>query len=306
MDKDKVVFIVGPTSSGKTRVAVELARRLNGEVISCDSMQVYRDMDVITRPPGGDIVENIPCHLTRSISPEEEYNAARFQKEAKRTIADILFRDHVPLVAGGTGLYMKALIDGIFAAPPEDKELREELKKEAEEKGEVVLHERLKRIDPETADKLHPNDTRRIIRALEVYELTGRTISSKKEETEGGITSQYDYRIFGMELARDLLYERINKTVEKMFDEGLLEEVKKLRKRDLSKTAAKALGIKEISSYLEGATGLEGAAEELKKNTRQYAKRQLTWFRADKRIEWVDADRDTPEIVRDILGRLNE
>jgi tRNA dimethylallyltransferase len=299
----KIIFIVGPTSSGKTDVSVKLAEKLNGEIISCDSMQVYKDMDVITRVPGDDILSKVPHHLIKKIPPEEEYNVARFIEEAAALIDQIIARSKLPVIAGGTGLYMKSLIDGLFSSPPEDKDLREELKKEAEEKGSEYLHNRLKSVDPESASKLHPNDTRRIIRALEVYELTGEMIHEKKKETEG-ISSKYDCRIFGLELPRDVLYGRINETVEGMFNEGLVKLVEGLRARKLSKTALKALGIKEVSAFLDGQVKLEEAVEELKKNTRRYAKRQLTWFRTDERIHWVDADRDISAIVQDILKEL--
>ncbi len=305
MNNPTVIFIVGPTSSGKTEVALGLARRLDGEIISCDSMQVYKDMDIITRAPAAERAEDVPAYLARCVSPEEEYNAARFAEEAEEAIEDILSRGRIPVVAGGTGLYVKALVDGIFFSPPKDEGLREALKKEAEEKGEVYLHKRLEEVDPETAADLHPNDVKRIIRALEVYELTGETIHDKKKET-AGIGDKYDCRIFGMELERVSLYGRINGTVDRMFDEGLVEEVRELRKKGLSRTAGKALGIKEVGSYLEGDVGLDEAREELKKKTRRYAKRQLTWFRSDKRVKWINAGRDVTEIVEDILRYVNE
>ncbi|MGB3081826.1 MAG: tRNA (adenosine(37)-N6)-dimethylallyltransferase MiaA [Candidatus Omnitrophota bacterium] len=298
--KPKVVFIVGPTSSGKTAVSIKLAEKVNGEIISCDSMQIYKDMDVITRVPPDRVLSKVPHHLIKKISPEEEYSVARFTREAANLIDQIISRGKLPIIVGGTGLYMKSLIDGLFSSPPEDKDLREEFKKEAEGKGSEYLHKRLESVDPETASKLHPNDTRRIIRALEVHELTGETIHEKKKESEG-ISSKYDCRIFGLELPRDALYGRINETVEGMFNEGLVKLVEDLRARKLSKTAFKALGIKEVSAFLDGQVKLEEAAEELKKNTRKYAKRQLTWFRADERIHWVDADRSVDEIVEDIV-----
>jgi tRNA dimethylallyltransferase len=301
--KAKIVFIVGPTSSGKTAVAAKLAKKLKGEVISCDSMQVYRDMDIITRVPGEELLSCVPHHLVKVIVPEEEYSAAKFAEQASGLIEKISGKGGLPVVAGGTGLYMKSLIDGLFSAPPQDEDLREELKKEAEEKGGEYLYGRLKEVDPETALKLHPNDIRRVIRALEIYELTGETIHEKKKEP-GGIWAKYDCRIFGMELPRDVLYGRINEAVEKMFGEGLVELVKNLRGRKLSKTASKALGIKEVCAFLDGKADLDETVGELKKNTRRYAKRQLTWFRADERVEWVDANRDSDDIAGDILGRL--
>ena len=257
-------------------------------------------MDIITRVSGDEALSDVSHYLVKTISPEEEYSAARFIEESTGFIEQIVSKGKVPVIVGGTGLYMKSLVDGLFSSPPKDEDLREELEREAEEKGGEYLYRKLEEVDPETASRLHPNDIRRVIRALEVYELTGETINEKKKESEG-ISPEYDCRIFGMEFPRDVLYERINATVEKMFDEGLVELVENLCKRKLSKTASKALGIKEVRAFLNGQTGIDGAVEELKKNTRKYAKRQLTWFRADSRVVWVDANRSVDEIVEDIL-----
>jgi tRNA dimethylallyltransferase len=298
-----VIFIVGPTSSGKTPVAIKLAEELKGEIISCDSMQVYKDMDVITRAPSDKLLLQVPHHLVKELSPEKEYSAAKFTEKASSLIKNILSKGKVPIITGGTGLYMKSLLDGLFPAPPKDEELRKGLEKQAEEEGSECLYRRLEEIDPKTALGLHPNDLRRIIRALEVYELTGETIHDRRRGSKG-IVSEYNCRIFGMELPRDILYERIDKTVNLMFEEGLVEAVKKLNGCKLSSTAVKALGIKEIKAFLGGNISLEDASSELKKNTRRYAKRQLTWFRADKRVEWVDANRDINNIIGDIIGRL--
>ncbi len=301
--KNTVIFIVGPTSSGKSAVAAALAERVGGEVISCDSMQVYRDMDVLTRAPGEEMLARVRHHLVKVLAPEEEYSAARFAEESASLIECVLAEGKIPVVTGGTGLYMKSLVDGIFPSPPKDEELRKNLRELAVQKGNEYLYERLGEIDPETAAKLHPNDTKRIIRALEVYELTGRTICEKKRTTEG-ISSKYDCRIFGLEIPRGMLNRRIGLSVDRMFEKGLVEEVERLKERNLSLTAGKALGIKEISAYLDGRISMKEASEELKKNTRQYAKRQLTWFRGDERIIWIDATRDVAEIVNDIAGRI--
>ncbi|RKY42876.1 MAG: tRNA (adenosine(37)-N6)-dimethylallyltransferase MiaA [Candidatus Makaraimicrobium thalassicum] len=299
----RVLFIVGPTSSGKSAVAVFVAERLNGEILSCDSMQVYKDMDVITHAPGSGLLRRAVHHLIGIVPPEEEFNAARFVEEAGRGIDSIISRGRLPIVAGGTGLYMKALIDGIFPSPPKDESLRRELRRAASEKGRTYLYRQLGEIDPETAARLHPNDLRRIIRALEVYRLTGRTIHEKKTESEG-ISRKYDCRIFVLNIPRKLLYARVDAAVDEMFEKGVVEEVKRLQKRRLSLTAGKALGVGEITAFLRGETSLEKAKEELKKNTRKYAKRQLTWFRADRRVEWIDADRDAADIAEEITGLL--
>lgn len=303
MKKHTIIFIVGQTASGKTRVAAELAKRTNGEVVSCDSMQIYKDMDIITQLPAEEIRLEVPHHLVAFLSPEEEYSAARYAQDAKRVIEDIISRGKGPIFAGGTGLYMKALVDGIFPSPEKDEKYRIELELLAREKGAEHLHRMLEKIDRETAAKLHPNDVRRVIRALEVHKNTGKTTYEKKKETVG-IGDEYEIKIFGLDVPRDILYERINARLDRMFGSGLVSEVEGLLERKLSKTARKALGIKEVAALLAGELETEEAKELLKKNTRNYAKRQLTWFRADKRVEWVDADRPVYEIVEEIIALL--
>ena len=300
--KKTIIFIVGPTSSGKTACSIELADRINGEIISCDSMQVYKDMDLLTHPPSDENLLKAKHYLVKMISPEEEFNVSEFVNKSKTAIEFILSENKVPIIAGGTGLYMKSLVDGIFSSPPKDAEFREELEKKALEKGNEYLHERLKKVDPAAAEKLHQNDIKRIIRALEVYELTGETINEKKKDSEG-IKDKYDCKFFGLSLPREVLYERINRSVDAMVENGLVDMVKDLRNKKLSRTADKALGVKEISSFLDGEIGFDRAIEELKKNTRRYAKRQLTWFRGDERVIWIDASRAPEEITNDILER---
>jgi len=298
-DRPSIIFIVGPTSSGKSKVAVELAKRIGGEIFSCDSMQVYRDMDVINQAPAEEIMSGVKHHIVRVIPPEEEFSAAKFAQMAEQAVGSIISSGKVPIGAGGTGLYIKSLVDGIFESPPKDPGLRERLKQTAAQNGKEYLHVQLEKIDPETAGKLHPNDLRRVIRAFEVYELTGRTIHDKKSEKEG-IAKKYEIRMFGLSLPRKILYDRINSAVDNMFERGIVKEVESLRGRALSLTAGKALGIKEVSSFFDGKRSVEEAKEELKRNTRKYAKRQLTWFRADGRVEWLDADRDPGEIAEEI------
>lgn len=303
--KPLIIFILGPTSSGKSAVASILAEKLKGEVISCDSMQVYRDMDIITQAPREEMTIRAPHHLIRSLSPEEEFSAARFAEEARRNVEEIVSRGNVPVFAGGTGLYVRTLVDGIFEGPSKDEEVRSRLEKEAAEAGTEALHARLREIDPATAGKLHANDKRRIIRALEVWEACGVTMSEMKSRSAGkGIGATSDCRFFGLDVPREDLYSRIDAAVERMFDEGLVAEVKKLMGTRLSRTASQALGIREVSAYLGGIFTLEEAARELKKNTRNYAKRQLTWFRADKRIVWVNAERSAEEIAEEIAADI--
>lgn len=299
----KLSFVLGPTASGKSEVAAELARRIGGEVISCDSMQIYKDMDIITQTPPAALRDSVPHHLVEAIPPEEEFSAARFAVLASEVIEDVISRGKTPVFAGGTGLYVKALLDGLFPAPGKDASIRKELADIAAEKGAGYLHGKLREIDPASADAIEPNNIRRVIRAIEVFRLTGGRFSEKKSGAEGIIDS-YDTRLFGLEVPRDILKKRIGARVEKMFDDGLVEEVKALFARDLGMTAEKALGIKEVRAYLAGQLTMEEAREELKKNTRQYAKRQMTWFRADKRIVWINADRDIDLIAREISEKL--
>jgi tRNA dimethylallyltransferase len=266
-------------------------------------MQVYKGMDVITQAPAKAVLARAPHHLLKFLAPSEEYSAARYAEDAEKVIEDVISRGRVPVFAGGTGLYVKTLVDGIFEAPSKDEGLRRRLEEEAREKGAEYLHARLAQRDPQTAAKLHPNDLRRVIRALEVLELTGRTIHEKKKEREG-ISGEYDIRMFGLDVPREELYACIDKKVDEMFAAGLVGEVEHLIGGDLAATARQALGVKEVSAHLEGAMTLAEATEELKKNTRRYAKRQLTWFRADGRIVWVDAARSAEEIVREIENQI--
>ena len=284
---DKIVAVVGPTASGKTGAAVRLASILNGEIVSCDSMQVYKDMPVLTQCPSEEELAAAGHHLVSHVAPEEEYSAAAFAKEAAAIIESVCRGGRVPIITGGTGLYLKALVDGLFPSPAKNTELRERLLKDAEKEGPSYLYDRLKAADPDTAAKVHPNDAKRIIRALEVFYLTGVPMSVHKKNTEG-IKGRYKITMFGINPPRPILYERINARVDRMIENGAVDEVRCLLGRKLSITARFALGIKEITGYIEGEYDMETAKELLKQNTRRYAKRQLTWFRADKRIRWFD------------------
>ena len=284
----ELFFLLGPTAVGKTEVACGVAESLGGEVISCDSMQVYRFMDVGTAKASREIRSKVPHHLLDVVNPDEEFSVSDFRRRALKTIGQIHKRGMVPVIAGGSGLYYKSLIDGLFPAPGRDRRLRQELSEEAEEKGSPFLHKRLKKVDPQAASKIHPNNLRRIIRALEVYSLTGKPISELKKKT-AGIAAKYKIKIVGLNMPRPLLYERIDKRVEGMFKKGLVAEVKRLVKDNLiGPTAAQSLGYKEVLGYLSGQYDREEAVSMLKKNTRHFARRQLTWFRNDKRIKWIE------------------
>jgi len=304
-NRDKLLFIVGPTAIGKSKIAFEAAKRLDAEIISCDSMQIYRNMGIMSQVPSLKWRKRIPHYLVEVLNPSEEYNVAKFREAALRHISCITEKGKTPMIVGGSGLYMKALLDGLFPSPGRDLWLRESLFKEEERKGPGTLYAKLSRVDHKAASKIHPNDTRRIVRALEVYYLTGISITEHKKMTKP-LSSEYDAKIFGLIRPREALYQRINKRGEEMFNKGLVKEVKRISKKTLSMTAAASLGYKEILGYLKGKYSLEEAKELLKQNTRRFAKRQLTWFRADKRIEWVDVDEiGSEEVVEAIAKSLN-
>lgn len=305
MKKPKVIFLVGPTAMGKSDIAVHLAKKIKGEIISCDSMQVYRRMNILTSKPSVSLRRKVAHHLIDILSAQKEYNVARYRQEAIGKVKEVVRRGRIPLFVGGTGLYLSCLIDGIFQAKAENKKIRQRLYRQAESKGSHYLYERLKKKDPRAASKIHPNDTRRIVRALEVFNVTGKPISQLQKERKG-LADEYAIRIFGLNMDRPCLYKRIDARVDKMFRKGLLSEVKKLLKQKISKTASCAIGIKELKGYFDGEYNLEEAKRLMKRNSRLYAKRQLTWFRKDKRIEWIEVgEQERPkEVAKRILGMV--
>jgi len=304
---NKVIFLVGPTAVGKSRIAVYLAKKINAEIISCDSMQIYRGMDIITSKPPASLRRQVKHHLIGTVSPLGEYDVAAYRRDALKKIGQVLRRGKVPLFTGGTGLYVSILVDGIFSVECRDERTRRQLLKAAEEKGNAFLHERLSQIDPEAAGRIHENDTRRIVRALEVFRVSGKPISELQKQRKG-LAVDYDVRTFCLDMPRQALYERIERRVDKMFSSGLADEAEELLRRKLSRTAAQAIGIKEIKGYLDGHYDLDEAKSLIKKNTRQYAKRQLTWFRKDKRVEWIQLEPgEKPSSVADmIIVRLRD
>ncbi|MFH0790848.1 MAG: tRNA (adenosine(37)-N6)-dimethylallyltransferase MiaA [Candidatus Omnitrophota bacterium] len=299
--KKMVVFLVGPTAVGKSEIGVCLSKKLNAEIISCDSMQIYKKMSILTSKPSAVLTSRIPHHLADLVPPSEEYSVSRYYEQAVKKITGITNRGKTPLFVGGTGLYMSILIDGLFKMEPPDKVIREKLYQQAEEEGSLYLYNRLNEVDPQAADKIHPNDTRRIVRALEVYEATGKPISLLQKQ-RSGIADKYDVRIFCLDMQRDKLYQRIEQRVDEMFAKGLIKEVKALLKLKLSKTARCAIGIRELQGYFNGEYDLDEARKQMVHNTCLYAKRQLTWFRKDKRITWINInDNDS---VLDITQRV--
>jgi tRNA dimethylallyltransferase len=298
----KIVFIAGPTAVGKTAVSIHLAKMLDAEIISCDSMQVYKEMDIGTQKPSPAQLGKIPHHMLSIISPSKVFSAADFRKKALRCVKTIEKKGKEVLFAGGTALYMKALIDGLFPAPPADYSLREELLGQENENNKGYLHEKLSNVDMETAKLLHPNDTRRIIRALEVYVNTKMPMSELKKQTKG-LKEKYDIKIFCLNRKRESLYNIIDKRVDLMFRKGMVSECRRLKDKNLSMTARQALGYKEVFDFIDGRACLDDTKNLIKQRTRNFAKRQLSWFRNDKRIIWVDIDDYSPKEAADLLCR---
>jgi tRNA dimethylallyltransferase len=281
----RLLVIVGPTASGKTDAAINIAKTINGEIISSDSMQVYKSMPILSQAPSGSELKDANHYLVGIISPDEEYSAAKFSLEAGRCIKKIFSSKKVPIITGGTGLYIKALVNGLFKSPESDKLFRLSLEEAAKANEPGYLHDELMRIDPESARTIHRNDTKRMIRALEIFHLTGKPKSEHLKNTKG-LKDKYDIVMTGIDIPRAELYDRIDSRVDKMFDAGAVKEAKELAERELSLTARSVLGLKEIKDHLDGKISIADAKELLKKNTRNYAKRQMTWFRQDERIKW--------------------
>jgi len=285
-----LLVITGPTATGKSEAAVQVAQAVGGEVVSADSMMVYRHMDIGTAKPTREEMRGIPHHLISIIEPDQDYSVAVFQKQAREVIADIQSRGKLPILAGGTGLYIRAVIDRYdFTGACRDESLRAGLLKEVERCGFESLHRRLAEVDRESAARLHPRDVRRVIRALEVYYLTGKPLSSYQKAKEFA-EPLYNLLIFGLTMERELLYRRIEQRVDAMIKVGLVEEVEGLLNAGYSTglTSMQGLGYKEMALYLTGEVSLPRAIELLKRNTRRFAKRQLTWFRRDERIRWLE------------------
>ncbi|MCI0706498.1 MAG: tRNA (adenosine(37)-N6)-dimethylallyltransferase MiaA [Ignavibacteriae bacterium] len=285
-----VLVIVGPTASGKTPLSLLLAEKLNGEIISADSRQVYKYLDIGTAKPTREELRRVKHHFIDILEPTKEYNAGEYGNEAREALQTILLRKKTPILVGGSGLYLKAVIDGFFEGPGKDPELRNELEEKLSRNGGAALLEELRGVDPETAARMDATKPRRIVRALEVYYATGMPLS--KFHAEQAQNSIFEFIQFGLEWDRKELYQRINERVDRMVEQGLLDEVRALLNKGYSRSlnALNTVGYKEMFDYLEGKATLEESVELMKRNTRRFAKRQLTWFRADKRIRWVKCD----------------
>ncbi|HHX57439.1 MAG TPA: tRNA (adenosine(37)-N6)-dimethylallyltransferase MiaA [Clostridiales bacterium] len=305
-EKIPVLAVVGPTASGKTALGVEFAKLYNGEIISADSMQIYKGMDIATAKPSVEEMQGVPHHLIGLLDRNTSFSVANYVDIAKEKINHIKNCNKLPIVVGGTGLYISSLLENIqFSEIKSDLDLRARLVAEAEEFGNEALLERLKKIDIETANTLHANNLIRIVRAIEVYELTGRKLSELKVESRR-IASPYDYKMIGLTFSdRDILYNRINKRVDIMVENGLVEECEAVYKAESNEnndntllTSNQAIGYKELIPYFKGDSNLAECLEKIKLETRHYAKRQLTWFRRNEKINWIMLDKfDTLEKI---------
>ena len=295
--KPKVVVIVGPTASGKTAVSIELAKKINGEIISADSMQIYKYMDIGTAKPTLDEMQGIKHYMLDVVMPDETFNVAKYKSMAESAIEEILKKGKVPIIVGGTGLYVNTLVDGIeFADVPGDEEYRNELIEKGYREGAMSIYKELEKVDSESAKKIDPNNIRRVARALEIYKVTGKTETQLDIESRKEV--KYDYRLFGMEWDRETLYNRIDLRVDKMIEAGLIDEVRNVTEKfKISNTAVQGLGYKEVIEFLNGNISYEEMIEKLKLETRHYAKRQLTWFRRDKRIKWIKPDENATCVI---------
>ncbi|ENK0837208.1 tRNA (adenosine(37)-N6)-dimethylallyltransferase MiaA [Clostridium botulinum] len=302
-----LLILAGPTAVGKTDISIKLAKKLNGEIISADSMQIYKYMDIGSAKITKEEMKGIPHHLIDVVAPHEEFNVSSFKTLAEKCIKDIWSRGKLPIIAGGTGLYINSLIYNYdFTDADRDEDYREYLIRLSEDKGKEYVHSLLKDIDGKSYEKLYPNDLKRVVRALEVYKITGKSISEYTKENEKKLYNiPYNINYFVLNMNREVLYERINKRVDIMMDKGLIEEVKKLESMGYTPDmqSMKGIGYKEILFYLKGDISLDEAIYLIKKGSRNYAKRQLTWFRKDKRSIWIDKDkyRSEEEIVDKII-----
>lgn len=305
MTKD-VLIIAGPTAVGKTELSLTLAEDLNGEIISADSVQIYKGMNIGSATPTKEELDRVKHHLINIVEPTEDYNVAMFSKDARALIEDIQSRGKLPIVVGGTGLYINSLMYEMdFSEQVKDEQLRKDLRKFADTEGKDKLHERLKKLDPAAAIKIHKNNVKRVIRALEINILTGDHMGNFKKDPVK--TKDFNPILICLKRNRKLLYVRINKRVDQMLEEGLIEEVKKLKENGLTTddTSMKAIGYKEVMGYLNGKYDYDMMVEILKKNTRNFAKRQLTWFRRYDDATWIDLDRnDFEKNYKNIINQL--
>lgn len=302
MKKPIVIVICGPTASGKTGLSIDLAKKIQGEIVSCDSMQIYQDMNIGTAKPTKEEMQGIPHYLLDFVSPTQRYSVADYKKEAKKAIKQIIQKGKTPIVVGGTGLYIDSLIYEIdYPEIAFDETYRKQLEQQVKQQGLETLYEKAKQIDPEAIQKISKTDQKRILRILEIYHATGKT-KTEQEQLSRQKEPEYDYHVYALSWERKILYQRINQRVDDMIKQGLIQEVKGiLQKYDTFPTAMQGLGYKEVVAYLQGETTKEEMIEKIKQETRRYAKRQLTWFRKNKQTIWLDATKDRPNNINIIL-----
>ena len=293
-----MILILGVTASGKSRLGFDLARKIGGEIVSVDSMKVYRHMDVGTAKPSLERQKAVKHHLIDVVDPNESFSVGTFLDMAEDAFEQIKTNNKPVIAVGGTAMYIKTMLFGLFEGPPADEEIREKLKKQIEAEGSWPLHDKLKKIDPEAGERIHPNDQRRIVRALEVYEITGKPISSFQQQFDAPKPLK-DWTIIGLRRPKEIESGRINLRVKKMVDDGLVDEVKSLLENyTLSKQAASAIGYAEIIEHLKGNIELDKAIENIKVNTRRLAKGQRTWFKTFKDVNWIECQEETsPEEI---------
>ena len=300
--KNKVVFIVGPTGVGKTAVSIEVACTLNGEIISADSRQFYREMDIGTDKPSPESLKQVKHHYISILNPDDYYTAGQFGKDARKTIGEILSCNRLPIVAGGSGLYLKAILEGFFDEYEKDIKTKKILQQRADKEGTSELYNELKRADPELASKISTNDAQRIIRGLEVYIVTGKPLTQHWKQAKS--IRGFSPVMIGLQRERRELYELINSRVDTMIEKGLIEEVKALREKRFSTklNALKTFGYREVVRYLTKELTFDDMVEEIKKSTRNYAKRQLTWFRKMENITWVNVGNNREDTAGNVLS----
>ena len=307
MKNARVLLLVGPTAVGKTDLSIHIAQSLGGEIVSADSRQVYRYMDIGTAKPSSKERALVPHHFIDTKDPDEIYSAGEYGRDARAVIEKLLQKDVMPVVVGGSGFYIRALVDGLFAPEISDQEVKEKWRRRVMTKGREAVFAELERVDPQTAERLHINDTQRIVRALEVFELTGKPISQFQEGQEE--PADFDPVFIGLERDRQELVQRIEQRVDQMMDQGLVQEVQSLLDRGYSPdlNALATVGYQEVVAYLQGEYDFDKMVEQIKIHTRQYSKRQMTWFRRDLRVNWLNlTGMAREEQIRAVLSLLNE
>ena len=302
LKKPIVIVICGPTASGKTGLSIELAKQIQGEIVSCDSMQIYQDMNIGTAKPTVEEMQGIPHYLLDFVPPTQRYSVAEYKRDAKTAIKQIIQKGKVPIVVGGTGLYVDSLIYEIeYPEIAFDEAYRKQLEQQVKEQGLASLYEQAKQIDPDAIQKISKTDQKRILRVLEIYHATGKT-KTEQERQSRQKEPDYDYHVYALSWEREVLYKRINQRVDNMIEQGLIEEVKYILKKYKNfPTAMQGLGYKEVVAYLQGKTTKEEMIQTIKQETRRYAKRQLTWFRKNKQTIWLDATKDRANNINIIL-----